>query len=581
MAAPSQLDALGRSSTNKLKFLILFFCALFFAAAPAHSQESKTETERKTAAQAALDAGHWEDAAALAQGPAEQSADLDFIRGLALARLQHWDEAKQSLENGHHKAPYDPRFLTELAGVEYKQKDFRNAKRNLHAAILLNPKDSYPRQFLGTIYFLEGNLEAALKYWNLLEKPRLSRVLLDPTPKLDPVILNRIVQFNAPQVLSQPQLEATEKRLDNIGIFSRYRIELIPSDSSNYQATIHASEQSTWKDSPLFSAISLLSGLPYATAYPEFYNLGHRAINFASLVRWDSEKRRVYASLESPLFDDPAFRLQIFADARNENWNLTQTFWGGAPPTDLNLRRVEAGAGLRSVKNANWTWSTGLAFTHRSFRNFQPAIGTNEQSFFQDGDSLSAWLTEETTLFRSPEHRFRLDATSEIRAGRNFTDGMGPFATLRGSLKTHWYPQPTSDDYEVNGQFRGGATFGKQTLDDLFQLGVERDNDLWLRGHAGTIDSRKGAAPLGRRFFLSNWEMDKNIYQGAFFALKLGPFVDTGAVTDASNLFGSQKWIWDTGLQCKIRILGTVTVVFSYGRDLRGGKNTFYASSLH
>ncbi len=132
----------------------------------------------------------------------------------------------------------------------------------------------------------------------------------------------------------------------------------------------------------------------------------------------------------------------------------------------------------------------------------------------------------------------------------------------------------------MQAQIRAGATAGKVTLDELFELGIERDNDLWLRGHAGTLGGRKGAAPLGRRFFLANWEMDKNIYQNGFFTVKLGPFLDTGAVADSSGLFGSQRWLWDTGVQCKIRVLGSVTVLFSYGRDLRGGKSAFYGTVL-
>jgi len=84
-------------------------------------------------------------------------------------------------------------------------------------------------------------------------------------------------------------------------------------------------------------------------------------------------------------------------------------------------------------------------------------------------------------------------------------------------------------------RIRAGGTAGKVTIDELFQLGVERDNDLWLRGHTGTSDGRKGAAPLGRRYFLVNWEMDKNIYRNGFFTLKLGPFLDSGAVADSSG----------------------------------------------
>jgi hypothetical protein len=74
--------------------------------------------------------------------------------------------------------------------------------------------------------------------------------------------------------------------------------------------------------------------------------------------------------------------------------------------------------------------------------------------------------------------------------------------------------------------------------------------------------------------------MDKNVYQNGFFTVKLGPFLDNGAVADSSGFFGSQRWLWDSGVQCKVRILGGVTVAFSYGRDLHGGKGVFYGTAL-
>jgi hypothetical protein len=106
-------------------------------------------------------------------------------------------------------------------------------------------------------------------------------------------------------------------------------------------------------------------------------------------------------------------------------------------------------------------------------------------------------------------------------------------------------------------------------------LGLERDNDLWIRAHIGTRDGRKGSAPLGRRYFLSNWEVDRNVLQKNVFRVKVGPFVDTGAIADAWPGLGSGKWLWDTGLQAKVRVLGAGFAV-SYGRDLRSGNGTWY-----
>jgi hypothetical protein len=60
--------------------------------------------------------------------------------------------------------------------------------------------------------------------------------------------------------------------------------------------------------------------------------------------------------------------------------------------------------------------------------------------------------------------------------------------------------------------------------------------------------------------------------------VKLGPFLDTGSIADSSGLFGAQRWQWDTGAQCKVRVLGSITVVLIYGRDLRGSRNVFYGT---
>jgi tetratricopeptide (TPR) repeat protein len=578
MAAEPQLDVAG---SPRKGFVILFLAVLLALRSSALAQDAASDQVRLSAAQSAFDAGHWEEAAKLASGPADRLPELDLLAGLAFARLEKWDEAKLAFEAGVRKAPGDSRFLVELAGIAYKQKDFRTAKNHLQAALRLNPRDSYSREFLATIYFLEGNLEAAFKYWNLVDKPRLRSVAFKPALKLKESLRDRAVAFNAPQILTDDALLTTQARLDNLGIFSSWRVELSPADSGNYDATLHLAERNGWGDSKIEGIVSLLSGLPYATIYPEFYNLGRDAVNVTSLVRWDSEKRRLSLAISMPLHGNPSLRLRLYADARNENWNLTQTFAGtGTPLTDLNIRRAAVGAEVHSIVNGRWRWSAGAEIARRNFRNLSGVTSPAERAFFTDATSIAGRLGVQRSLLRVPERRFTLDSSAEARAGREYADTLGPFATVCGSLRAHWFPRAIGDDYEVQARLRAGATAGKATLDELFQLGIERDNDLWLRGHAGTLDGRKGAAPLGRRFFLANWELDKNVYQNGFFTVKLGPFLDSGAVADSSGLFGSRRWLWDTGAQCKVRVLGSLTIVLSYGRDLRGGRNVFYSTVL-
>jgi hypothetical protein len=82
---------------------------------------------------------------------------------------------------------------------------------------------------------------------------------------------------------------------------------------------------------------------------------------------------------------------------------------------------------------------------------------------------------------------------------------------------------------------------------------------------------------MGRNYFLSNWELDKIVYNNALISLRLGPFLDGGKITGSSPGLGSQTWLWDLGVQAKVRVLG-MGVAVSYGKDLRSGNNAVYVS---
>ncbi len=581
MAGRRQLDPPGDAEAQQVILLLLLALSAHLAAQPQVGQNAHpSDIERLAAVQKLYEGKKWEEVACLAQGPPDQPAELDYLAGMSLAHLQHWQEAREYFTSGHRKAPRDARFLVERAGVSYRLNDIPSAKADLRAALRLNPKDPYSREFLGTLFFLDGNLEAALKYWNAIEKPQLASVHFDPPPHLNDKLRERAVTFAAPAVLNLDALRTTEARLENLGVFVRENVEMKPLTEEGYNAAIRTTEHAGWRDGPLVGTVSLFRGVFYETVYPEFYNLAGTARNVTSLLRWDDQKRRAGGTFSTPVGGNPGLRFRFFLDARNENWNLSRTFFGTTTPLeDLNLRTLAGGVAIRMVVNGRWSWSNGVEAIARRFRNLSSGISPAALPFFTNGTTVEAWARVEHALLRMPERRFSLDSTDEVKAGRGLSDALGGFAILSGSLRAHWLPRAREDDYEVLGQLRAADTFGHVTLDQLFQLGVERDNDLWLRGHSGTTDGRKGRAPLGRRYVLLNSEIDKHVYDGGLIALKLGPFVDTGAIADATGLFGSQRWLWDIGVQGKVRIFGRLSVLLSYGRDLRTAQNVFYATA--
>ncbi|MGH9433198.1 MAG: hypothetical protein ACRD3T_16835, partial [Terriglobia bacterium] len=201
-------------------------------------------------------------------------------------------------------------------------------------------------------------------------------------------------------------------------------------------------------------------------------------------------------------------------------------------------------------------------------------------SFFANGLALEAETSARYRLIDLPDDRFTLDSTGSIQAGHDSARALGNFAQAEGGLAADWLPRATGEDYEMTAQVRGGHTFGVVPFDDFFMLGLERDNNLWLRGEIGTANGRKGSAPLGRNYTLTNWEDDKIIFQNGIFRVRVGPFLDSGRITDPSGDFGSRQWMWDTGLELKIRVLGGTEVALFFGKDLLTGNTSFYATTL-
>src|SRR5437879_10732756 len=119
------MDFASPSQAGRITALLLCLC-LSSRALP---QEPRADADRKATVRRLYAEKRWEEIvqfAPLSSDPAE----LDLYRGLALAQLQRWAEARTAFETGRKKEPRDKRFPLELAGVAYRQQKLSEAKTN-------------------------------------------------------------------------------------------------------------------------------------------------------------------------------------------------------------------------------------------------------------------------------------------------------------------------------------------------------------------------------------------------------------------------------------------------------------------
>lgn len=582
MERHGQMDAVSRALARQARIrttvilLIVLILAVF--SIPIRAQTPISDPILLSKLKQLSDELRWAEIVRLVESEAERSSDVYYYYGTALARLEQWARARSAFLSGLTQRPGDKRFFLELAGVSFKQNNYPEAAEYVRRALRLDPADAYANDFLASLYFLEGNLEAALMHWNRISKPHIEEVRIDPKLNIDPVLLDHAFAFAPASVMRLSQLQTTRARIDGLDIFPTYRIDLQARADGKFDVVFRARERNGWGNTGWEGLLSTFRGLPFQTIHLEFFNIRQRAINSESLIRWDKHKRRLRTNISGPFFGDPKWRYRLDLDLRNENWDVRPSTIGSEPPAALNLHKQTFTAAATSFVSDRWDWASGVELSHREFRNVTPGVALTPQLLAR-GFQLKHLGQINYELVRAPQKGFSLTAGVSNQLGRIWSQQSHAFAKLQSSLQGRWFSQSSGDDYLVNARIRAGKTFGEIPFDELFILGVERDNDLWLRAHIGTRGGRKGSAPLGRNYFLSNWDFEKGVYNKALTSLKLGIFVDSGKFADSLAGLGSRVWLWDVGVQVKVKTLG-MGFAFSYGKDLRSGNNAFYVSTF-
>ncbi len=513
-----------------------------------------------------------------------RSADANFALGMSLAHLQRWQDAQTALLTGHRQCPRQERFAVELAGIAFELKHYPQAAQWLRRALRLNPRDEYANSFAGVVYMLMGNVNAALMFWNRVQKPSVVEFHFDPHLQVQRLILDRAFAFSPAATLDRHDYETTEARLDALGIFPSYKIVLTARSDEKFDVDFHATELNRFGAGWLQALVSTFSGAAYETIYPAYYNINGSATNIESLLRWDSQKRRAWISYSAPLHNLPQLRGALEFDARDENWVIRNSFTGPAPVLGaFDLERQSAGAHVSGIPNGRLQWRAGAELAHRSFHGVVSGA-TLAPALVESGFDLKAVGSVQGKLLDVPERRFTVTAGASTELARVWpaqnTAATHAFAKLQAAATAHWIPPAEGDAYEVQQRVRVGRIFQNAPIDELYLLGMERDTDLWLRGHVGTRDGRKGSSPLASNYFLANSDFFRRIYGNGLITIKAGPLLDIARATAPASGLATGQWFADAGAQAKITVLGT-SVVFTWGHDLRSGNNAFYGTAAH
>jgi tetratricopeptide (TPR) repeat protein len=500
-------------------------------------------------------------------------SDDSYRQGMAFAEAHRWSDAQSACLRGESLEPHDKRFPLELAGIAFKLGDLSKAKTLLRRALAIDSTDKYGNHVLGAICLLQGNLDEALHYWNRIDEPRVDEVLLDASPGSDATLLSLAIEIRSGSVLRSRDLELTRANLARLGVTTGQSIELIAQEEGRFNVRITAvSLKDGVNGGRVGRALPLVTSLPYQTVSLDYGTLLQSDVLFGTTLRWDPNKKLANARIAGLLKGDPRSKYSLFAEGRDEIWDVSTINAPGALASPFRLRTLTLGADLEHGVTGRLEWLNGLRLSFKDnseiFNQAYPFLGKGAE-FKQ--------ISGVRYVLPFPDKRLILtiNATGELGW---FSASSGAFSRLRSSAALQWKPLPKNDSYEITATVNAGKTFGQVPFDELFILGMERDNDLWLRGHVGTQDGRKGSAPLGKNYVLYQSDLSKTLYRSPFIKWQLGPFLDMGNASSVSGYFGSGGLLVDTGVQSKVRLFGGVSFLLVCGHSTRDGRTVFYTA---
>lgn len=497
---------------------------------------------------------------------AGEDEDAIVNSGLFLASQGRWADARQEFLRGARAYPEQTRFLIELGGIAYRMGDREDAKSYFKRVLAIDPGDSYANDALGSIYLIEGRLEAALVYWNRIGMPRLARVEVSAPPQISATLATRAMEAQPGGILRLDDLEASRADLNRIGLGGAH-FDLSATSGESYDLRVAGSGGADWLTGWARLA-PVLAELPYETIDYDFRVLPPVAGRVETTFRWDENKRLLRASFTGIPRGDPRWRYRFVGFGIDENWDVRVP----ASDTYFHLRQAGASAEIQRGFGSRLDWTNSLTLSTREFSSLSPNAPA---ALFQNGPAIKETSEITYRAIRPAVAPVALTLGAKAQAGRVLA-APGAFSKIEASARLQWAPRRDSLVIEAGSYI--GRAFGSTPFDELFQVGMERDNSLWLRGHVGTYNGLKGNSPVGSAYTLFQWDAMQTVFRKPFVRVSLGPFVDSANVARADGRYGSNGWLLDTGLESRVRLMNAVTIAVVCGRDTRTGNTVFYTA---
>ena len=440
-----------------------------------------------------------------------------FLLGITLAKQERWNEAGETLEKTIVLQPDFVSGYLELAGVRHKQGARQDSIRLLRTAIMLDSENSYGRNFLATLAYLESHQMEALHHWNIVGEPRIREIKYVTPSKTSPELIEALFRLNEGEVLRRERIMNIRWIQERLQLKTDFYWVLQPlTDDQRWDLQITLNPKSSLS----FKRKLLIQNIPRIALNQEIIAEFQSTTNqsFGGLLRWDEFRKKAMLRSSFPFIFSGRDIFHLEVDFRDEAWRQTES------DTDFSLKTASlSGNYEHAFRDGRQSLSLHAGYRHQDFRfekgtfpSKTPHVAVLGLGWKQRFD-----LNEEDS--RQLDLFTRVDQISLLNETHKST------YRLTSGLRINWLLREQKR-MKMVASLRAGLAGNLLPLDNYFSLGVGPDSPLPLRAHPTLHEGRRGFSPLGREFALANVELSQQLFRWKFFAVDGFLFIDSAFI---------------------------------------------------
>jgi hypothetical protein len=454
---------------------------------------------------------------------------------IAVARSAEPERASPALLAAIELCPAEPRAFAAMAGVKFRQKQWKEASGFARKAAERDPKDADNQRLLATSLYLADEPEEALAAWNRVGEPRIDRVVIEGLNRTRQDIATKLVDLRPREVLTLDDLMLARRRLDHLPTSSRSKVTYRPLPDGRADVVV------LWDEPGLIEpwrVLALRVGVEAAAKREgsvDFHSPTGRGEGVSVGGRFAEHRPSVWASIRTPgLLGLPGVVTLGGLWDRQSYGSVTST---------------SSAEVIETRRRGFLDWSHWVKTKAR----FETGVGIDRFRVIDRNQTYASFHGAIETRLSKDRVALLSDATSWLSgdAGRGFQEFGTQFA-FRNSVQ----PRRFGASFRMDG--RRATT--EAPLAVWPGAGTGPGRPLLLRGSKLLRDGRVVGEAFGRGLLHATAELEMEAWSRGGARLGVAAFSDWAKPWDTRLVRGPAAGIFALGLGVRLRAMGSAAV---------------------